>query len=88
VQTKAGTYLVWLGHNPLLFISDVKVIQELYTTQNKIFDKHPLVRDTTMCITGRSILFADTDEKWSQRRKALSPAFYKGKLISMINLAK
>jgi cytochrome P450 len=41
-----------------------------------------------MCITGRSILFADTDQEWSKRRKALSPAFYKGKLLTMINLAK
>ena len=86
--TNAGTYVVWIGHNPVLWISDVNVIQDLYTSKNKLFDKYPLVRDATMIITGRSILFADTDAKWRARRTAISPAFYKGKLVSMVNLAK
>ena len=33
-------------------------------------------------------MFAHTDEDWRKRRSAISPAFYKGKLVNMINLAK
>jgi cytochrome P450 len=37
---------------------------------------------------GTSILFAQTDTRWKKRRAAMSPAFYKGKLESMVELAK
>ena len=30
---------------PSLFISDLNMINELYQTKNKIFEKHPLFRD-------------------------------------------
>jgi len=43
-----------------LAISDPGVVQELYTTKNKYFDKHPLIKDLTYCLTGESILFAET----------------------------
>lgn len=83
-----GTLVFFMNHRPFLNVHDLKVVQDLYTTQNKHFDKHPLVRNLTMELTGRSILFADSDEAWKQRRAALAPAFYKGKLIKMIELAK
>ena len=60
----------------------------MYTTNNKYFDKHPIVRDTTLRLLGRSILFADTDPEWKKRRQAFTPAFYKGKLIKMVDIAK
>jgi len=41
-----------------------------------------------MRLTGKSILFAETNPEWKQRRLAVSPAFYKGKLIQMVNIAK
>jgi cytochrome P450 len=69
-------------------ISDPKIVQELYTTNNKYFDKHPIVRDVTMRLLGNSILFADTDREWRKRRTAFSPAFYKGKLVQMVETAK
>lgn len=78
----------FVGHNPYLLIGDPMAVQELYTTHNKIFDKHPIIKDLTMSLTGKSILFAETDDVWRKRRTALGPAFYKGKLIEMIELAK
>ena len=86
--SKCGTSIIYLAHVPVMFISDVKKVQELYTTQNKYFDKFPLVRDVLFPITGWSILFAETGENWRKRRAALTPTFYKGKLISMINMVK
>ena len=60
---------------------DPKIIQNLYTTNNAYFDKHPLVASLTKKLMGTSILFAQTDTSWRKRRTAMSPAFYKGKLI-------
>lgn len=81
--------LVYFGPpDPTLHISDPKIVQALYTTHNKYFDKHPIVRDVTLQLTGRSILFADSGPEWRKRRSAFSPAFYKGKLIQMVELAK
>ena len=67
---------------------DPKVVESMYTTKNKYFDKHPLIRDLSFELTGDSILFAETNQKWRESRKALTPAFFKGKLISMMEIAK
>lgn len=39
-------------------------------------------------MTGDSILFAQSDLMWQQKRKALSAALYKEKLKEMIELMK
>ena len=80
--------MVMRGHRPFLFISDPAVVSDMYMLKNKLFDKHPMVQNATYALIGRSILFADTDEVWKERRKALSVAFYKGKLVQMIETAK
>jgi cytochrome P450 len=85
---KCTTLLSFGPNEPYLHISDPKIVQELYTTNNKYFDKHPIVRDVTMRLLGNSILFADTDREWRKRRTAFSPAFYKGKLVQMVETAK
>lgn len=41
-----------------------------------------------MCLTGKSILFAETSDDWRKSRKAMSPAFYKGKLENLVEIAK
>lgn len=88
VGLKTGNICVMLAHNPFISISDPKVVQELYTTKNSLFDKHPIIKNLTMRLTGKSILFAETDEVWRARRKALSAAFYKGQMVQLINMAK
>ena len=52
-----GTSVFWPGYEPFLCISDVKVIEELYTTQNRHFDKHPIAKNMMLNLTGQSILF-------------------------------
>ena len=39
-------------------------------------------------MTGDSTLFAETTQDWRQSRKAISPAFYRGKLEQLIEIAK
>jgi len=79
---------IYVGPSPIIVVTCPKVIEAMYTTHNKSFDKHDLVKLLTMELTGRSILFAESNPEWRARRKALSPAFYKGKLIKMIEIAK
>ena len=67
-----------------LGIKDVKIVEAMYTTKNKFFDKHPLTKDLAFCLTGDSILFAETTDDWKKSRKAITPAFYKGKLESLV----
>ena len=82
------TALYFADVEPSLHISDPKIVQDLYTTNNKYFDKHPIVRTATIRLLGNSILFSDTNAEWRKRRTAFSPAFYKGKLIKMVDIAK
>jgi len=39
-------------------------------------------------MVGNGILFSQTDVDWRKRRSAISPAFYKGKLVKLFELAK
>lgn len=47
-----GCLMLWLAHTPIIMISDVNIMEELYTTKNLVFDKHPLVKDLTLNLTG------------------------------------
>ena len=52
------------GHSVYLMIGDPKIVQELYTTHNKLFDKHPVIKELTLEFLGKSILFAETNPIW------------------------
>ena len=71
-----------------LVISDPLIVEAMYTTKNKFFNKSPMMRELLFCLTGDSILFSETSAEWRARRKTLSPAFYKGKLIQMVEIAR
>lgn len=88
ILEKSKTAICFMTNGAGLGIADVKVVEALYTTKNKYFDKHPLVKDLSECLTGESILFAETSDDWRKSRKAMSPAFYKGKLEQLVEIAK
>ena len=71
-----------------VLIADPLVVEAMYTSKNKYFDKHPIIKDLTLCLTGRSILFAETTREWKEARKTISPAFYKGKLVGLVEIAR
>ena len=85
-STATGIFFITNGAG--LTLSDPEVISDLYTSKNKYFDKHPLVKNLSYCLTGESILFAETTQDWKDTRKAISPAFYKGKLERLTEVAK
>ena len=82
------TCMLSLTTEPTLVVRDVKVVEAMYSTKNKYFDKHPFTKDLACCLTGDSILFSETTEDWKKSRKAISPAFYKGKLENLIDIAR
>lgn len=93
IENKVGgnnfnkTTVIFAGSQPIVALHDVKALEQLYTTHNVHFDKHPSIQLITLPLTGKSILFDETSTNWRQRRKAMSPAFYKGKLHYLIEIA-
>ena len=87
-DAKVRNLAVWMINGATIGTGDVKVVEAMYTTKNKYFDKHPITKDLAHCLTGDSILFAETSEDWRKSRKAISPAFYKGKLENLVDLAR
>ena len=83
-----ATGIMFITNGAGLLISDPAVVQDLYVSKNKYFDKHSLVKNASYVLTGESILFTETTEDWRSTRKAMSPAFYKGKLESLTEIAK
>jgi cytochrome P450 len=88
VQTNSGCYVFFMTNEPCVSILDPKVVQAMCTTHNSQFDKHPLVLNLVRKLLGEGILFSQTDTRWRKRRTAISPAFYKGKLVKLVELAK
>jgi len=43
---------VFAGHQIYMLIGDPTIVQELYTTHNKLFDKHPNHKSLTFELTG------------------------------------
>ncbi len=81
-------YCIIVSSTPGVWLSDVKAIEELYTKYNHCFTKHPYIQQITECLLGRSILFNESNAEMKARRAALTPAFYKGKLQGIIDIAK
>ena len=67
---------------------DPELLNELYVTKNKYFDKHHLGKDLFTPIMGDAILLDKSTDHWMQRRKVLSTAFYKEKLMQMMVIVK
>ena len=44
--------LITLIEGPSLLISDPTVVEAMYTTKNKYFTKHPILKDLTLCLFG------------------------------------
>ncbi len=59
----SGCAGMFAGHQLVINISDVRVVEALYTTRNMFFDKHPHVKHLTLRLTGNSILFDETSER-------------------------
>jgi cytochrome P450 len=68
---------------PVILINSAEPLTDLYVTKNKFFDKDHLTKIQFSPLFGDSILLSSSNEKWSKKRKVLSSAFYKDKLVRM-----
>lgn len=66
-------------------IGDPEIVNELYVTKNKYFDKTEKHRRMVSNMFGNSLILQRSNENWSTKRKHLSVAFYKEKMAPMLN---
>ena len=64
------------------------MVQELYTTKNAIIDKNGDFEALFSRYMGRSFIFSRIDEEYKAKRKACAHAFYKEKLVKMLETIK
>lgn len=64
------------------------MLEEIYITKNKFFDKHDVFKNILAPLVGEGLIFDRSDARWAAKRKVLSGAFYKDKLIKMTALMK
>ena len=68
----------------MLFIGDPEVVQDMLVAKNAILDKTGLMAGMFTNFFGNSFLFSKTDARWREKRKGAAHAFYKDKLVVMI----
>lgn len=73
---------------PNLIVSDPNIIQELFLSKNKFTDKDPMVSQLFSMLMKESTVFSPSNELWATKRKKISSAFYKDKLIKMFEVVK
>lgn len=69
-------------------IHEPSIVQDIYTSKNKYVDKLGESEQIFSDLLGKSFLFSKGDDVWKAKRKATSHAFYKDKLIPMLDILK
>ena len=69
-------------------VADPEVVQELWTSKQKIFDKSGEFQYHFHHFFGDSFLFQKGDALWKAKRKATSHAFYKERMVEMTQTLK
>ena len=85
---KVPNVLVNLAGNINLFVGDPAIVQEMLVTKNAQIDKTGAFEGVFKNLFGRSIVFSKSDELWKTKRKALAHAFYKDRLVHMLDILK
>ena len=60
------------------------MVNELYVTKNKYFDKGDKLYRVWHLFFGESTLMSRSNALWATKRKHLSAAFYKDKMFGML----
>ena len=80
--------LIFTGPEPQLMINDPTIVQDIYVKYNKYFDKSGRTKNTLYDLFGEGLLLIESNETWREKRKHLSAAFYKEKMITMLDTVK
>jgi cytochrome P450 len=81
-------FIEFIADNPTIWVNDPNILSDIYVTKNKYFDRHPIPHEAFKPMVKDSILFSRNNKEWAERRKTLSAAFYKEKLVKMAELTK
>jgi cytochrome P450 len=76
------------GFAPIIFLRDLDMIQDLFVNKNKYFDKSEYTWRVLYPLFGDGIAFVPSNEEWAMRRKHVSVAFYKEKLLKFAEIMK
>jgi len=71
-----------------LLISDPDMVQDLFTTKNRITDKNIQTDMIFKDLLENSFLFSKGDDVWKAKRQACAHAFYKDQLKIMMEVLK
>jgi len=69
-------------------VSDPDMVQDLLVTKNALFDKTGVIEGIMSKLMGESFLFSKATDSWKAKRKACSHAFYKERLVHMVEVLK
>ena len=64
------------------------MVQELFATKNQFIDKQGDFKSFVNNLMGDSFLFSKADDIWKAKRQACGHAFYKDKLVQMMESLK
>lgn len=70
---------------PELYISDPGIVQDMVVTKNAQIDKTGAFEGIFKNFFGNSFVFSKTDDRWKIKRKGVAHAFYKDKLVVLID---
>ncbi|CDW84544.1 cytochrome family subfamily polypeptide 55 precursor [Stylonychia lemnae] len=87
VYEKAIKQYYYLTPTQTIIFNDPKLVEEIYTTKSKFVDKHSQFQEIFDDILGMSIAFQKSTQEWADKRKHLSSAFYKDKILQILKKA-
>jgi hypothetical protein len=67
-------------------IKDPELVSEIYGPKNKYTEKDGFIHNYLKELIGDSIVFSPSNDLWKEKRKKLSLAFYKDKMIKMLEI--
>ena len=71
-----------------ILIADPQVLKDMFSTKNQLVDKTDLLGIMFKNFYGDSFLFSKTDENWKAKRKATAHAFYRERMVNMLEVLK
>ena len=77
-----------IGSIITLMVSDPDMVQDLLVQKNALFDKTGIVEGVFSKLMGNSFLFSKATDSWKAKRKAVSHAFYKERMVHMVEVLK
>ena len=71
-----------------LMIQDPQMVCELLASKNQITDKHPFLDTMFKDLLDNSFIFSPGDQVWKAKRRACAHAFYKERLVHMMEVLR